>query len=158
MKGLEIPQKIYLPSENISVTQAKVYDLSKKDFIDEFKLEVYKGIIENITIKSDNLDKIKTACKAYTRALSEYEHKELKGSGLEEQITQLQNSIANEWEIPLRIGYWTNTPYKGDLFFFWRIKEIREYLLKRLDIDIRPKDVIYLPRTNEFLGWGEIKD
>ena len=66
--------------------------------------------------------------------------------------------MANEWDIPLRIGKWTNSFFKEDLLFFWRIKEVREYLLKELNIDIRPKDVLYLPKTNDFLGWAEIKN
>jgi len=158
MEGIEIPEKIYLPKENISKELVKVYDLEKKEFTNSFKMEIFKGVLENVHVKSENIEKIKTACKSYARALAEYEHKELKNTEFEDLIVDIQNSIANEWEIPIRVGYWTNTPYKGDLLFFWRIKEVREYLIKELNIDIRPKDVLYLPRTNEFLGWGEIKD
>ena len=121
-------------------------------------MDVYKGVLEDVKIKSNNMEKIKNACLAYSRALAEYEHKALKDTELEDLIVEIQNNIANEWEIPIRVGHWTNTPYKGDLLFFWRVKEVRDYLLKHLHIDIRPKDVLYLPRTNEFLGWGEIKD
>ena len=158
IEGIEIPEKIYLPKENISKELVKVFDLEKKEFTESFKMDVFKGVLEDVHVKSENIEKIKTACKSYARALAEYEHKELKGSEFEDLIVEIQNSIANEWEIPIRVGHWTNTPYKGDLLFFWRIKEVREYLIKELDIDIRPKDVLYLPRTNEFLGWGEIKD
>ena len=158
LEGIEIPEKIYLPKENISKELVKVFDFEKKEFTDSFKMEIFKGVLEDVHVKSENIEKIKTACKSYARALAEYEHKELKGSEFEDLIVEIQNSIANEWEIPIRVGHWTNTPYKGDLLFFWRIKEVREYLIKELDIDIRPKDVLYLPRTNEFLGWGEIKD
>jgi hypothetical protein len=158
LEGIEIPEKIYLNEENISNELIKVFDLEKKEFVRSFTLDVFKGVIEDVKIKSNNLEKIKNACLAYARALSEYEHKELKNTEFESIIADIQNKIANEWEIPLRVGYWTNTPYKGDLLFFWRIKEVREYLLKELHIDIRPKDVLYLPRTKEFLGWGEIKE
>ena len=158
LDGIEIPQKIYLPEENISREIVKVFDFEKKEFIKSFKTEVFKGVLENVHIKSENVEKIKTACKSYARVLAEYEHKELKNTEFEDLITDIQNSIANEWEIPIRVGKWTNTPYKGDLLFFWREKETRDYLLKHFHIDIRPKDVLYLPRTNEFLGWGEIKD
>jgi len=158
LEGIEIPEKIYLNEENVSNELVKVFDLEKKEFVDSFHMDVFKGVIEDVKVKSQNLEKIKNACLAYARALAEYEHKELKGTEFEENIAEIQNQIANEWEIPIRVGHWTNTPYKGDLLFFWRIKEVREYLLRELHIDIRPKDVLYLPRTNEFLGWGEIKD
>jgi len=158
LEGIEIPEKIYLQNENISNELVKVFDLEKKDFVKSFRMDVYKGVLEDVKIKSNNMEKIKNACLAYSRALAEYEHKALKDTKLEDLIVEIQNNIANEWRIPIRVGHWTNTPYKGDLLFFWRVKEVRDYLLKHLHIDIRPKDVLYLPRTNEFLGWGEIKD
>jgi len=156
LEGIEIPEKIYLQNENISNELVKVFDLEKKDFVKSFRMDVYKGVLEDVKIKS--IEKIKNACLAYSRALAEYEHKALKDTEFEDLIVVIQNNIANEWEIPIRVGHWTNTPYKRDLLFFWRVKEVRDYLLKHLHIDIRPKDVLYLPRTNEFLGWGEIKD
>ncbi|WP_457562492.1 hypothetical protein [Caminibacter pacificus] len=158
LDGIEIPEKIYLPEENISNELVKVFDLEKKEFTKSFHMDVFKGVLEDVKIKSQNLEKIKNACKSYARALAEYEHKALKETEFEDLMVEIQNNIANEWEIPIRVGHWTNTPYKGDLLFFWRVKEVRDYLLKHLHIDIRPKDVLYLPRTNEFLGWGEIKD
>ncbi|NPA11343.1 MAG: hypothetical protein GXO62_03790 [Epsilonproteobacteria bacterium] len=158
LDGIEIDEKIYLQKENISIQEVKAFDFEKKEFTKSFKTEMYKGVVQNINISSPHLQKLSTAAKSYARALAEYEHKELKHTKLENIITDIQNSIANEWELPLRIGYWSDTPYKGDLLFFWRIKEVREYLLKELNIDIRPKDVLYLPKTNELLGWGEIKE
>jgi len=157
LEGIEIPEKMYLPKENIRKELVKVFDLERKEFVKSFYVETFKGVLEDIEIKSDNMEKIKNACKAYARSLLEYEHKALKGSDFEDLISEYQNQVANEWEIPIRVGRWTNTPYKGDLLFFWRVKEVRDYLLKNLKIDIRPKDVLYLPRTNEFLGWAEIK-
>ncbi|WP_457561275.1 hypothetical protein [Caminibacter sp.] len=157
LEGIKIPEKIYVDKDKITQELIKVFDLEKKEFVRSFRGEVFKGVIENVEIESENMEKIKTACKAYTRALAEYEHKAVKESELEDVITEIQNSIANEWEIPLRVGEWTLTPYKGDLLFFWRDKEVREYLLKELKKDIRPKDVLFIPRTNEFLGWAEVK-
>ncbi len=157
LDGIEIPHKIYLSKKDIKNELIKVFDLEKKEFVKSFRAETFKGALEDIEIKSSNMEKIKNACKAYSRALLEYEHKALKDTEFEDLIAEYQNQVANEWEIPIRVGRWTNTPYKGDLLFFWRIKEVRDYLLKNLHIDIRPKDVLYLPRTNEFLGWGEIK-
>jgi len=157
LEGIEIPEKIYLPKENIRKELVKVFDLEKKEFVKSFYVETFKGVLEDVEIKSSNMEKIKNASKAYARSLLEYEHKALKDTEFEDLIVEYQNQVVNEWEIPIRVGRWTNTPYKGDLLFFWRIKEVRDYLLKNLHIDIRPKDVLYLSRSNEFLGWGEIK-
>jgi len=158
LEGIEIPEKIYLDKDKISVELIKTFDLEKKEFVKSEKVETFKGVLEDVKIKSENMDKIKLACLAYSRALLEYEHKALKEIEFEDLIAEYQNLVANEWEIPLRIGRWTNTPYKGDLLFFWRVKEVREYLFKNLHIDIRPKDVLYLPRLHEFLGWSELKE
>lgn len=158
LEDIEIPEKIYLDKNKISNELVKVFDLEKKEFVKSFKIDVFKGVIEDVKIKSSNMEKIKNACKSFARALAEYEHKALKNTELEDLVVDIQNNIANEWEIPLRVGYWTNTPFKGDLLFFWRIKEVRDYLLKHLNIDIRPKDVLYLVKSNEFLGWSELKE
>ena len=157
LEDIEIPEKIYLPKENISKESIKVLNLETKEFVKTFKAEVFKGVIENFEIKSKNLEKIKTAAKSYARALLEYEHKALKESEFEDLIAEYQNSVANEWEIPIRLGEWTSDNYKAHLLFFYRIKDVREYLINNLNIDISLKDVLYLPKTNEFLGWSEIK-
>ena len=115
-------------------------------------MEVFKGVID---VKIEGIEKLKAALTSYARGLAEYEHKELEGSELEKYIVSLQNSIANEWEMTLRIGAWTSTPYKGDLLFFWRIKEMRQKLLKEFKIDIRPKDILFIPKFKEFVGWCE---
>ena len=124
LEGIEIPEKIYLQNENISNELVKVFDLEKKDFVKSFRMDVYKGVLEDVKIKSNNMEKIKNASLAYSRALAEYEHKALKDTEFEDLIVEIQNNIANEWEIPIRVGHWTNTPYKGDLLFFWRVKEV----------------------------------
>ncbi|NPA58343.1 MAG: hypothetical protein GXN94_03495, partial [Aquificae bacterium] len=62
-----------------------------------------------------------------------------------------------KWDIPLRVGMWTEVSFKGDLLFFWRIKEVREYLIKKLKVDIRPRYVLYLPKEKQTTGWIEIK-
>jgi len=156
LSSLEITDKLYVKC--IYNELVKVFDLEKKDFVDSFRMQVFKGVIEDAKIKSDKLEKLKTITHSYARALAEYEHKELKGTFLEEKITTIQNQIANEWNIPLRVGFWTLTPFKGDLLFFWRVKEVRDYLLKELKVDIRPKNVLYIPRTEEFLGWGDFSE
>jgi hypothetical protein len=154
-QDLEIPQKSYLAPESIQKIAIERFDLKKREMGDRFESEAFKGVVEDFDIQSPHLQKIKTALLSFARGLAEYEHKELKGTILEPYITQLQNTIANEWQNTLRIGAWTKTPYKGDLLFFWRIKEVREKLLKEFRLDIRPKDIFFIPRYKEFAGWCE---
>jgi hypothetical protein len=52
---------------------------------------------------------------------------------------------------------WTEVTFKGDLLFFWRIKEIREKLLKELNVDILPRYIIYIPKEKQTIGWVELK-
>jgi len=154
-EDLEIPQKIYLNADEIHKVAVERFDVKKREFTERFESEAFKGVVEDFAIQSPHLQKIKTALLSFARGLAEYEHDELKGTILEPYIAELQNLIANEWENTLRIGEWTTTPYKGDLLFFWRIKEVREKLLKEFHLDIRPKDILFIPKYKEFAGWCE---
>ena len=153
--SIDIPEKIYLPNKGIEKVWVERFDFQTKEFVERIKTQIFKGVIEEFTIESNNLQRIKTALLSYARGLAEQEHKELAGTILEPYIVEVQNKIANEWENTLRIGAWTKTPYKGDLLFFWRIKEVREKLLKEFKLDIRHKDILFIPKYKEFLGWCE---
>jgi len=157
LEDLEIKEKIYLPKEGIKQRVIKRYSFEKGEFIEHFQSEVFEGVIEEDIVKSPHIEKLKIAMLSYARGLAEQEHKLLKESSFEPLIEEIQNQIANEWEATLRIGAWTKTPYKGDLLFFWRIKEVREKLLRDFHLDIRPKDILFIPQTKTFLGWSELK-
>ncbi|MRJ02712.1 MAG: hypothetical protein GXO19_07665 [Epsilonproteobacteria bacterium] len=150
-----VEKRIYLPSNGIERVAVERFDHREKRFVERREIEVFKGVIEEFSIESDNPQLIKTSLLSYARGLAEQEHKLLEGTILEPYIVEIQNRIANEWENTLRIGEWTTTPYKGDLLFFWRIKEVREKLLREFHIDIRPKDTLFIPKYKEFLGWSE---
>ncbi len=152
---LKVPSKLYLPKvEKVFIER---FDYSKKEFVERFESEIFKGAVEEFEIESDNETLLKNALLSFARGLAEQEHKELKDTILEPYIVQVQNLIANEWENTLRVGEWTKTPYRGSLLFFWRIKEVREKLLKEFNVDIRPKDTLFIPKFKEFLGWSEWK-
>ena len=152
---LEIPAKIYLPDDGLQKIALERFDFKKKEFVERTTKEIFKGTIE---LSIPQMEEIKVALTSYARGLAQYEHEELKGTILEEYIISLQNSIANEWEMTLRIGAWTKTPYKGDLLFFWRIKEVRQKLLREFKHDIRPKNIYFIPKFKEFVGWCEYRD
>ncbi len=153
-----IDEKVYLPKDGIKKTLIKRFDFEQKEFVEEFQVETFKGVIEDFTFESSSMQLIKNALVSYARALADIEHKELKETFLEEHIIELKNLIANEWDNTLRVGRWTKTPYKGDLLFFWKVKEVRQRLLRDFKIDIRPKDILFIPKEKEFLGWCELKN
>ena len=150
-----LPEKIYLPEDGIERVAIERFDFGKKEFVERSQKEVFKGEID---LQIEDIDKLRAPLLSYARGLAEYEHKELADTVLEPYIAALQNAIANEWEMTLRIGAWTATPYKGDLFFFWRIKEVREKLLRDFKLDILPKDISFIPKYKEFVGWCEYRN
>ncbi len=157
LDGLEIPEKVYLPEKDIKPQYIEIFDL--KDWIDikGFKTETFKGIIE-LEIKSPYLEKIKSAAHSYVEALAKIEHSMLKKHPLAKEFYEPLINEIKKWELPLRIGLWTEVKFKGNLLFFWRIKEVREKLMKDLKIDIRPRYVLYIPKEKQTTGWIEIKN
>ena len=153
---LDIPEKTYLPEKDIQEKYIEVFDLKRWEDIKGFKTEVFKGIIP-LEIKSPHLEKLKAAAHSYAEALAKIEHSFLKDHPLASIFYEPLINDLKKWEIPLRIGMWTEVSFKGDLLFFWRIKEVREKLLKELKVDIRPRYVLYLPKEKQTTGWAEIK-
>jgi hypothetical protein len=156
LDNLEIPDKIYLPKDDIKKEYIEIFDIREKKEIKRFQTEVFKGIIE-IDINSPHIEKIKAAAHSYAEALAKIEHSFLKDHPLDKKFYEPLLNEIKSWEIPLRIGMWTEVTFKGDLLFFWRIKEIREKLLKELNIDILPRYIIYAPREKQTTGWIELK-
>ena len=156
MDELEIPERVYLPEDKIRKEYVEIFDLKEKIDVGGFKTEVFKGTVE-VEINSPHIEKLKAACHSYAEALARMEKDLLEDHPLAELF---YNELLNElkhWEIPLRLGMWTEVHFKGDLLFFWRIKEVRNFLLKELGIDIRPRYVLYLPKERATTGWCELK-
>ena len=157
LKELEIQEKIPLPQENIKEEYIEIFDLKKWIDIKGFKTEIFKGIVE-VEIKSPNIEKIKAAAHSYAEALAKMEHSMLKDHPLASEFYEPLINEIKTWEIPLRAGMWTEVKFGGNLLFFWKIKEVREKIMKDLKIDIRPRYVLYLPRENQTTGWIELKN
>ncbi len=156
LSDLKVQEKIYLNPEKITQEYVEVFDLKEWIDIRGFRTEIYKNNLE-VDIQSSNLDKIKAACHSYAEALARIEHSMLKDHPLASIFYEpLLNELKN-WEIPLRIGLWTEVRFGGNLLFFWRIKEVREKLIKQLKIDIRPRYVLYFPREKKTAGWSELR-
>ncbi|WP_456465558.1 hypothetical protein [Persephonella sp.] len=153
---LEIPEKVYLSEKEIQKKYIEIFDLKNWEDIKGFKTEVFKGIIP-LEIKSPHIEKLKAAAHSYGEALAKIEHSFLKEHYLSSLFYEPLINGIKKWDIPLRIGMWTEVSFKGDLLFFWRIKEVRERVLKQLKTDIRPRYVLYIPDEKQTTGWTELK-
>ncbi|ADU96666.1 hypothetical protein [Thermovibrio ammonificans] len=156
LNGLEVPERIDLSNGEVYEARAEVFDLKKWEDVEDFKVEVFKGTIE-LPISSPHLEKLKAAGHSYCEALARMEMSMLRDHPLVEQFYQPLLNDLKRWEIPLRVGMWTEVRFRGNLLFFWRIKEVREKLMDELKMDIRPRRVIYLPREKCTTGWCELK-
>ncbi|RUM89719.1 MAG: hypothetical protein DSZ25_00195 [Thermovibrio sp.] len=156
LKSLEIPERIDLSGGEVYETRAEVFDLKKWEDVEDFKVEVFKGTIE-LPLSSPYLEKLKAAGHSFCEALARMEMSMLKDHPLSENFYKPLLNDMKRWEIPLRVGTWTEVRFKGNLLFFWRVKEVRERLMEKLKTDIRPRRVIYLPRERCTAGWCELK-
>jgi hypothetical protein len=156
LNDLQIPDRIYLPEKDIKTEYIEIFDLKEWIDIKGFKTEVFKGII-SVEIKSSHIEKIKAAAHSYAEALAKIEHSFLKEHPLSSDFYEPLINEIKKWDIPLRTGMWTETAFKGDLLFFWKIKEVRERIIKELKEDIRPRYVLYIPKEKQTTGWAELK-
>lgn len=155
-KNLKIQERIYLNPEKIKEEYIEVFDLKEWIDVKGFRSEIYQDTLE-IQIEAENWDKIKAACHSFAEGLAHMEKSLLKDHPIVEDFYNPLISEMKHWDVPLRIGMWTENKYKGTLLFFWKIKEIRGKFLKQHHIDIRPRHVLYLPREKQTLGWSELK-
>ncbi len=152
---LELPERIVLDEKGIFKEITEVFDLETWRDKRDFKVEVFKGVCE-VDFPKEAIDRFKAACHSYAEALAKMEMSMLKDHPLVEKFYQPLLNKVKKWELPLRVGLWTEVKYKGNLLFFWRIKEIRERFLRDYKIDIRPKEVLFFPRQKCTAGWCEI--
>ena len=156
LEGLNIPEKVYLPEDKIREEYIEVFDLKEKIDVKGFRTEVFKGSLE-LNIDSPHWEKLKAACHSFAEALARMEKELLGDHPLAELFYEPLLNDLKKWEIPLRLGMWTEVHFKGDLLFFWKIKDVRNFLIKELGIDIRPRYVLYLPKEKATTGWCELK-
>ncbi|WP_456384581.1 hypothetical protein [Persephonella sp.] len=153
---LDIPERVYLPPSQIKEKYVEIFDLKEWIDVRGFKTEVFSGVLQ-LEISSPHIEKFRAASHSYAEALARMEHSLLKDHPLASIFYEPLINQMKKWDIPLRIGMWTEVSFKGDLLFFWRIKEVREKLMKTLKTDIRPRYVLYLPDEKQTTGWAEIK-
>ncbi len=157
LDNFEIQERIYLNPEKIRLSYVEVFDLKEWIDIRGFKTEVYKDNL-NIEINIPSIEKVKAACHSYAEALAKIEHSFLKEHPLAKLFYEPLINELKHWELPLRIGLWTEVRFGGNLLFFWKIKEVREKFIKKHNIDIRPRYVLYFPKEKATSGWSELRN
>ncbi|WP_022847020.1 MULTISPECIES: hypothetical protein [unclassified Desulfurobacterium] len=155
LQEIELPEKIFINEADLYETRISVFDLKKREDTGHFEIEVFKGRTK-VPVKVSHPEKLKSACHSYCEALANIEKKMLKDHPLAENFYLPLSDSIKKWEIPLRMGMWTDLRFKGYLLFFWRIKEVREKLFRELKTDIRPSKIIYLPEEKATAGWCEL--
>ena len=124
-----------------------------------FRAKAFSGNVL-LDIKSNvNYPKLKSVGQSYTEGILKTEMKIFgEESELLKSIYQdLLNEMKNEWDIPLRMGIFNRNRFGGNLLFFWRIKDVREYLLRKLKFDIRPSEALYIVKYNTVPGFVELR-
>ncbi len=146
-----------LPADGrIYRTLVNVFDLKKKEEVDSFSVEVFEGVID-ISIDEEFTDLIRPASHSFVEAVLRMEKELLEDHPL---VSSFYNPMLNEikkWDIPLRLGLWTKDGFRGDLLFFWKVKDIRERILKEFKVDVRPSRILILPLEGVSAGWGELR-
>ncbi len=153
VKEVVISERLSLNGE-VKEMEVEVFDLKKWEEVESFKVEAFVGSVEG---DFQIPEKLKPAAHSFCEALARMEMSMLQDHPLVEKFYQPLLNDMKRWEIPLRLGMWTEVKYRGYLLFFWRIKEVREKLMGTLKMDIRPKRVLFFPKNRQTAGWCEIK-
>ncbi len=156
LTGLWVPDRIYIPEEIIKKLNVVIYDTESAAEVDAFETEAIDGVVE-FEIEGGDMQKIATAAHSYSEALAKNEMKML--SGLEQAFTFYEDYInrIKKQEMPLRMGWWTINPFGGNFMFFWKVKDVREMLIRRYNLDILPRKIILSSENSLPVGWVEVK-
>ncbi len=141
--------------------RAILYDTEKEEPIEDKIVEVFRGEadIGEFSLGEEEKTKLSNACRSFTEGLASLEWKMIKESisSLSEFYADLKSNWVKKEKFPLRIGYWTDDPYLGWLFSFWRVKEVRAHIVNRLGKDPYPKKILYAPRERATFGWAYVE-
>ncbi len=153
--------EIKIPDIEIESAQKRrviYFDIKREELVKDTFAYVFIGEVEmgNLDLKEEKLIKLSNACRSFTEALATLEWKATYETipSLSDFYEKLKSKWVKEVKFPLRIGYWTDDPYLGWLISFWRVKEIREHLKKKLRKDPYPEKILYSPKERTTFGWA----
>ncbi len=124
-----------------------------------FRAKAFTGQVSLSIDSNVSYPKLKAVGQSYTEGILKAEMKIFgeESEVLREIYQDLLNEMKNEWDIPLRMGMFNRNRLGGNLLFFWRIKDVREHLLKALNFDIRPKETLFIVKYRTVPGFVELR-
>ncbi len=156
LEDISIPERVALDDKGFRKRDLFIYDLKHNKLSFFGKVYTYEGIVE-LPFKTSHYERVKAASHSYIEALIHAEYTLARGKGkIEDFYLELSSSV-KAWDIPLRIGVWSQNPVSSRLFWFWADKEVRERVRKLYKIELRPYKLFYIPLENKTLGWSEVK-
>ncbi len=151
---------ITLEKDDLEAKSTEVVPLSLDGFDDPFQSTVFVGEAL-LNVETDiSLARMKALGLSYTESMLDAERRifrELFYPELEELYVTLLGEIKTRWDIPMRMGMFNRNRLGGNLLFFWRIKEVREHIRRRLRFDIQPREILYLPEYRTIPGLVELR-
>ncbi|NPA32967.1 MAG: hypothetical protein GXO04_05020 [Aquificae bacterium] len=133
-----------------------LYDLRYKAEVEVFDAELGTGA-GSLDVSFPSPERLRSACHSFAEALLHAERTLVRGHPLEESFYVPLSGEIKRWEVPLRLGRWTDDELREKLFWFWGDKRVRERVRRLLGRDIRPARVFFYPREGKFLGWTEVR-
>ena len=154
LQELVLPEKIFLPE--ITTRLVQTIEIATGKVLKKREHQVFIG---TVSFKAEIPGVLKYAGLSYCEGLARAELRHLRETlpKLIPFYEDLTNRLRNFY-IPLRTGFWTEDPFGGLLLAYWRVKEVREVIKRRLKRDPLPQNVLYSPKDRATFGWVEIAE
>ncbi|OAG28280.1 hypothetical protein [Thermodesulfatator autotrophicus] len=154
LQELVLPEKIWL--EEITIRLVQTIEVSSGRIIKKKEHQVFVGVAE---FEAEIPQVIKYAGLSYCEGLARAELRHFRETM--PKLVPFYEDLTNrlrQFHIPLRTGYWTDDPFGGLLLAYWRVKEVREVIKRRLKRDPLPETILYSPKDKATFGWVEITE
>ena len=152
LQELTLPEKIFLPE--ISSRLIHTVEVATGKVLKKREHQVFIGVV---AFEAEIPGVLKYAGLSYCEALARAELRHFRATlpKLVPFYEDLTNRL-RQFYFPLRAGHWTDDPFGGLLLAYWRVKEVREVIKRRLKRDPLPQNVLYSPKDKATFGWVEI--
>ncbi|NPA49512.1 MAG: hypothetical protein GXO20_05970 [Thermodesulfobacteria bacterium] len=154
LQELVLPEKIFLPE--ITSRLIQTVEIKTGKILSQREHQVFIGVVP---FDAEIPGVLKYAGLSYCQALARAELRHFRETlpKLVPFYEDLTNRL-RRFHIPLRTGCWTEDPFGGLLLAYWRVKEVRDVIKKRLKRDPLPQNVLYSPKDRATFGWVEIAE
>ncbi len=154
LQELTFPEKIFLPE--IQSRFIQTIEVASGRIVAKREHQVFVGVVP---LEAEVPTVLKYAGLSYCEALARAELRHLRSTV--PKLVPFYEDLTNRlrrFHFPLRAGYWTDDPFGGLLLAYWRVKEVREIIKRRLKRDPLPQNILFSPRDKATFGWVEITE